>query len=117
MKVINYRDNPNFTKQWKSTPNMGWLLLWGTRGFLKLEQENHLEKPKTESFIYWYYKMKFSITYIAATINKSLSFLTLVTHKGPFRIVRTNSVCPLYTFLASNPLFTVVVFREEICTV
>jgi hypothetical protein len=32
MNIIHYRDNINFTKQRKSTPNMGWLVLWGTRG-------------------------------------------------------------------------------------
>ena len=32
MNVIHYRNNISFTKQRKSTPNMGWLVLWGTRG-------------------------------------------------------------------------------------
>jgi hypothetical protein len=52
MKIINYRDNPNFTKQHKSTPNMGWIILRGTRGFSHLEQENNLGKSETGSFIY-----------------------------------------------------------------
>jgi hypothetical protein len=25
---VHYRDNSNFTKKYKSTPNMWWLLLW-----------------------------------------------------------------------------------------
>ena len=39
MKIILYRGNTNFTKQHKSTPNTGWLLLGGTKGFSHLERE------------------------------------------------------------------------------
>jgi hypothetical protein len=39
MKIIRYENNPNFTKQQQSTPDMEWLLLWGTGGFSRLRQE------------------------------------------------------------------------------
>jgi hypothetical protein len=53
MKIINYRDNTNFTKQLKLTSNMGWLLvLWGTWGSSHLAQEIYLGSPETASFIY-----------------------------------------------------------------
>jgi hypothetical protein len=63
IQAIRYRDNPNFTKQHKSTPNMGWLLLWGTGGFSHLQQENNSGRPETVSFTYYYYKIKFFITF------------------------------------------------------
>jgi len=51
-KIAFYRDDTNFTRQHKSTPDMGWLLLCGTRDFLHLDQENNLGRPETASFIY-----------------------------------------------------------------
>jgi hypothetical protein len=49
----NYRNNTNFTKQHKSIPNTGWLLvLWGTWGFSYLARETYLGSPETASFIY-----------------------------------------------------------------
>lgn len=51
VKVIHYRDNLNFTKQHNSTPNMGWLPLWGAKGFSHSEQENNLKTPETRNLL------------------------------------------------------------------
>jgi len=51
-KIAYYKDDTNFTRQHKSTPDMGWFLLCGTRGSSHLDQENNLGRPKTGSFIY-----------------------------------------------------------------
>jgi len=48
MKIIHH--NTNFTKQHKSQPHMVWPLLYGTRGFSHLKQENKLGSPTTGSF-------------------------------------------------------------------
>jgi len=45
MGKIYYRDNANFTKQHKSIPDIGWLLLWGNSAFSHLQQENKLGRP------------------------------------------------------------------------
>jgi hypothetical protein len=52
MKTIYYRDDTNFIKKHKSPPDMGWLLLCGTRDSSHLDHENNLGRPETGSFIY-----------------------------------------------------------------
>jgi hypothetical protein len=37
MERIHYRDNVNFTKEHKSTPDVGWLLLWSNKAFSRLK--------------------------------------------------------------------------------
>jgi uncharacterized protein YbcV (DUF1398 family) len=69
----------------------------GYQGFLKIRARKQFREAKNRKFYLMVLQNNVfhNILYLAATTNKSLSFLTLVTHKGPFRIVRTNSVCPL----------------------
>jgi len=85
---------------------MEWLLIWRTMDFSHLEQENNVGRPETGSFIYQYYKMKFFITFSGH--NKTMSVISDTCHtQSP------HSVCPLQTFLTSNPTFTVVVCSEQ----
>ena len=45
MKIIHYRFNTSLTKQNKWTAKVEWLLLWGSRDFSHIEQENNLGRP------------------------------------------------------------------------
>lgn len=50
MKIINYRENTNFTKQYKSTSNMGQHLLRGTTAFSNYVWGEKIRKARNRKF-------------------------------------------------------------------